>query len=64
LEIQSQAVKALTHVGHTVSVSGKVWHPDVHGRERKNKEAISPDAKEHGHLDATSVKMVSEPCGK
>jgi hypothetical protein len=33
----------------------------VHGAKGKNKEAISPDAKERGHLDATSVKMVSEP---
>ncbi len=63
-EIQSKAVKLSPHVGHTVSVTGKVWHPDVHGAKEKSKEAVSPDAKEHGHLDATSVKMVSESCKK
>ena len=59
-----QGGKALTHVGHTVSVTGKVWHPDMHGAKEKAKEAVSPDAKEHGHLNATSVKMVSESCKK
>ena len=49
---------------HTVSVTGKVLHPDMHGAKEKSKEAVSPDAKEHGHLDATSVKMVSESCKK
>jgi hypothetical protein len=63
-EIQSKDVKLSPHVGHTVSVTGKAWHPDMHGDKEKSKEAVSPDAKEHGHLDATSVKMVSESCKK
>ncbi len=63
-EIQSKDVKLSPHVGHTVSVTGKVWHPDMHGAKEKTKEAVSPDAKEHGHLDATSVKMISESCKK
>jgi len=36
----------------------------VHGAKEKSKEAINPDAKERGHLDATRVKMVSESCKK
>jgi hypothetical protein len=63
-EIQSKDVKLSPHVGHTVTVTGKVWHPDMHGAKEKTKEAVSPDAKEHGHLSATNVTMVSESCKK
>jgi hypothetical protein len=63
-EIQSKSVKLSPHVGHTVTVSGKVWHPDLHGAKEKSKEAVDADAKEHGHLSASGVKMVSESCKK
>jgi hypothetical protein len=63
-EIQSKDVKLSPHGGHTVTVTGKVWHPDMHGAKEKTKEALSPDAKEHGHLSATNVTMVSESCKK
>lgn len=63
-EIQGKDVKLSPHVGHTVTVTGKVWHPDMHGAKEKTKEAVSPDAKEHGHLSATNVTMVSESCKK
>jgi hypothetical protein len=63
-EIQSKDVKLSPHVGHTVTVTGKVWHPDMHGAKEKTKGAVSPDAKEHGHLSATNVTMVSESCKK
>jgi hypothetical protein len=63
-EIQSKGVKLSPHVGHTVTVTGKVWHPDMHGAKEKTKEAVDPNAKEHGHLSATSVSMVSESCKK
>jgi hypothetical protein len=63
-EIQGKGVKLSPHVGHTVTVTGKVWHPDMHGAKEKTKEAVSPDAKEHGHLSATNVTMVSESCKK
>jgi len=33
----------------------------VHGAKEKSKEAIDPDAKERGHLDATSLKGSVSP---
>ncbi len=63
-EIQSTAVKLSPHVGHTVTITGKVWHPDMHGAKEKGKEAVDSSAKEHGHLKATNVTMVSESCKK
>jgi len=64
LEIHSKTVKLAEHVGHTVTISGKVWHPDMHGAKEKTKEAVDSDAKEHGHLNATDVAMVSDSCKK
>lgn len=61
-EIHTKTVKLGEHVGHTVTVTGKVWHPDAHGAKEKTKEAVDPNASEHGHLQATSVSMVSESC--
>jgi hypothetical protein len=63
-EISSKTVKLAGHVGHTVTVSGKVWHPDMHGAKEKAKEAVDSDAKEHGHLNATDIAMVSDSCKK
>jgi len=63
-EIQSKAVKLSPHVGHTVTITGKVWHPDMHGAKEKAKETVDSSAKEHGHLKATDVTMVSESCKK
>jgi hypothetical protein len=45
-------------------VSGKVWHPDIHGAKEKAKEAVDADAKEHDHLKVTNLSMVSESCKK
>ena len=61
-EIHSKGVKLSPHVGHTVTVTGKVWHPDMHGAKEKSKEAVDPGAKEHGHLNATGISMVSDSC--
>jgi hypothetical protein len=63
-EIHTKTVKLSEHVGHTVTISGKVWHPDMHGAKEKTKEAVDSDAKEHGHLNATDVAMVSDSCKK
>jgi hypothetical protein len=63
-EVTSAAVKLSPHLGHTVTVSGKVWHPDMHGTKEKAKETVDADAKEHGHLKATKIEMVSESCKK
>ena len=61
-EITSKTVKLSDHVGHTVKVTGDVWHPDMHGAKEKTKEAVDPNAKEHGHLRVTELDMISGSC--
>ena len=61
-EVKSKTVKLAPHVGHTVTVTGAVWHPDMHGAKEKAKETMDADAKEHGHLNVTKVEMVSDSC--
>jgi hypothetical protein len=63
-EVKSKTVKLSPHVGHTVTVTGEVWHPDMHGAKEKAKETMDADAKEHGHLNVTKVSMVSDSCKK
>lgn len=63
-EIHSKTVKLAPHIGHTVTVTGKVWHADMPGAKEKTKEAVDPNASEHGHLTATEVSMVSDSCKK
>jgi hypothetical protein len=63
-EVTSATVKLSPHVGHTVSVTGNVWHPDMHDAKEKAKETVDADAKEHGHLKVTNLEMVSESCKK
>ena len=61
-EVRSKTAKLADHVGHTVKVTGKVWHPDMHGAKEKTKDAVDPNATEHGHLNVTDVEMVSDSC--
>jgi hypothetical protein len=61
-EVKSKTVKLSPHVGHTVTVTGEVWQSDMHGAKEKTKEAVDPNAKEHGHLNVTKVAMVSDSC--
>ena len=61
-EVKSKTVKLSPHVGHTVTVTGEVWHPDMHGAKEKAKSAVDADAKEHGHLNVSKVEMVSDSC--
>lgn len=61
-EVKSKTVKLSPHIGHTVTVTGAVWHPDMHGAKEKAKEAVDADAKEHGHLNVSKVEMVSDSC--
>jgi len=63
-ELHSKGAKLSSHVGHTVTVTGKVWHADMHGAKEKTKEAVNPGANEHGHLSVTEVSMVSDSCKK
>ena len=61
-EVKSKTVKLSPHVGHTVTVTGEVWQSDMHGAKEKTKDAVNPNAKEHGHLNVTKVEMVSDSC--
>jgi hypothetical protein len=61
-ELHSKTAKLSNHVGHTVTVSGRVWHAGMHGAKEKAKEESNPNANEHGHLNVTDVSMVSESC--
>jgi hypothetical protein len=63
-ELHAKTVRLSKHIGHTVTVTGKVWHADVHAAKEKVKGEVNPDANEHGHLNVTGVNMVSESCKK
>lgn len=63
-EIKSDTVKLADHVGHTVTVTGVVSNATAHGMKEDTKEAVDKDAKEHGHMTVTGLKMVSESCKK
>jgi hypothetical protein len=68
-EIKSNTVKLSPHVGHTVTVTGLVSHPDLHKMKEDAKDemkdhGLTKDAAEHGHLRATRITMVSESCQK
>jgi hypothetical protein len=63
-EIHSKTVKLASHVGHTVTISGRVSNPAMHGAKEKTKEVVDPNANEHGHLTATDIAMVSGSCKK
>ena len=43
-ELRSDAVDLASHVGHTVSITGAVAHPTMHGM----KEDTKKEAQEHG----------------
>jgi hypothetical protein len=60
--LSSKNAKLGDHVGHTVTVNGRVWHAGMHGAKEKTKDETNPNATEHGHLNVTDVSMVSESC--
>jgi hypothetical protein len=66
-ELHSKTVRLSPHRGHTVTVTGKVRHADMHEAKEKAKDemkehGMDKDATEHGHLKVTSVSMVSDSC--
>ena len=66
-EIKSDSVDLAPHVGKTVTVTGVVSNAKMHGMKEDAKEeakehGMDKKEKEHGHLTATDVKMVSETC--
>jgi hypothetical protein len=60
--LNSKNAKLGEHVGHTVTVNGRVWQAGMHGAKEKAKDETNPNATEHGHLNVTDVSMVSESC--
>jgi hypothetical protein len=68
-EIKSDSVKLDDHLGHTVAVTGVVSHHKAHAMKEDAKtemkeHGIDKDAKEHGHMTVTALKMVSDSCQK
>jgi len=68
-ELKSDSVDLAPHVGHTVSVTGVVSNAAIHGMKEDAKEeakehGVDKNAKEHGHMTVTAVKMVSDSCKK
>lgn len=61
-DLHSKTSELGKHVGHTVTVTGKVWHAGMHGAKEKAKGEVDPNSNEHGHLNVTDVSMVSESC--
>lgn len=68
-EIKSDSVKLDDHVGHTVAVTGVVSHHKEHAMKEDAKaemkeHGMDKGAKEHGHMTATALTMVSDSCQK
>jgi|SRR3954467_2224188 hypothetical protein len=68
-EVRSDAVSLAEHVGHTVSATGTVRAAAMHNMKEDAKDAAQDAGmkhgnKEHGHLQVTDVKMVSDSCSK
>ena len=66
-ELKSNGHKLSPHVGHTVTVTGVVANPEMHGaKEDAKAEAkehdMDKDSTEHGHMKVTGVKMVIDSC--
>jgi hypothetical protein len=61
-EIKSDAIAIAKHVGHTVTVTGAVDNPGLHGVKEDTKTTFDKDAKEHGHMTVTKLKMDSDSC--
>lgn len=68
-ELKSDAVDLASHVGQTVTLTGAVSNPTMHGmKEDAKKEAqehgMDKGATEHGHLTVTDLNTVSSSCSK
>jgi len=68
-EVRSDAVSLAEHVGHTVTATGTVRAAAMHNMKEDAKDAahdagMKDKNTEHGHLQITDVKMVSDSCTK
>lgn len=66
-EVKSTQANLADHVGHTVKVTGVVEHNKMHNLKEDAKDAahdagMKKENREHGHLTATDVQMVSGTC--
>jgi hypothetical protein len=61
-EVKSDAIDLAKHVGHTVTVTGAVDNAALHGAKEDAKGVFDKDAKEHGHMTVTKLKMESDSC--
>jgi hypothetical protein len=68
-EVRSDAVSLAGHVGHTVTATGTVRAAAMHNMKEDAKDAaqdagMKHDNNEHGHLQITDIKMISDSCSK
>ena len=68
-EIKSDAVQLGEHVGHTVRVTGTVRNATAHGMKEDAKQeaaehGVDKNEAEHGHMEVTAIKHVSDSCKK
>jgi hypothetical protein len=68
-ELRSDAVDLAKNVGHTVTVTGVVSHAKMHNLKEDAKQAGTDTGAmkqhpEHGHMEITDVRMVSDSCQK
>ena len=68
-ELRSDTVDLAPHVGHTVTITGTVSHAKAHEMKEDAKgemkeHGMAKNAKEHGHLKATELTMLSDTCQK
>lgn len=63
-DVESDAVKMAEHVGHTVTLTGVVENPTLHGAKEDVKSKLDKNAKEHGHMTVTKLKVDSDNCKK
>jgi transcriptional antiterminator Rof (Rho-off) len=66
-EVRSDKVPLSDHLGHMVSVTGVVSNATAHNLKEDAKEAakdtgVKKNETEHGHMEITSLKMVSKSC--
>jgi|SRR5689334_14768736 len=68
-EVRSSNLSLADHVGHKVTVTGVVSNATAHNLKEDTKDiahdtGVKKDNREHGHLKATDVQMVSDSCSQ
>lgn len=70
-ELRSDSVDLAPHVGHTATITGTASgaHAKAHevkedAKEEMQEHGVAKNAKEHGHLTAKKLTMVSDTCRK